>query len=145
MRPYRLHWPAIVVAMIASFLFEAGWYSYFMTPWLIGVGRTSEWMHEYSGMMPPVQYAIAMLCSLIAAAVLSLAIQVSGEQTLLRGIKVGAVLWLGFIATSWATEYAFEVRSLEIFAINTGAWLANLVIMGAIVGAWRGQPAPLAP
>jgi len=40
MRPIRLYWPALVVAMLASFLFEAGWFSFFLKPWLAGIDRT---------------------------------------------------------------------------------------------------------
>jgi hypothetical protein len=107
-----------------------------MKEWLAGIGRTMEWLVA-SGMNQALQYAVAILCAIIAAAVLSICIQASGEQTVLRGIFCGAIIWFGFIATSWATEYIFEVRSLKIYAINAGFWLFDLILMGAIVGAWR--------
>jgi ABC-type thiamin/hydroxymethylpyrimidine transport system permease subunit len=88
---------------------------------------------------PVMQYGTAMLCSLIAATVLSIAIQVSGEQTVKRGIVCAAVLWLGFVATSWAKEYIFEVRTLQIYGINAGYALLDMMPMGAIVGGWRGK------
>jgi Protein of unknown function (DUF1761) len=138
MRSFRIHWPAIVVAMIASFLFEAAWYSYFIAPWLVGIGRTVEQLRA-TGMNPAVQYATAMLSSFIAAAVLSIAIQATGSQTVKRGIVCGAVIWFGFVATGWATEYVFEVRSLQIYAINVGYSLIDLMLMGAIVGGWKGK------
>jgi Protein of unknown function (DUF1761) len=137
----RLNWVAILVAAIASFIFEALWYSLFMKEWLAGIGRTMEWLVA-SGMNPAVQYAVAILCAIIAAAVLSICIQASGEQTFRRGILCGAIIWLGFIATSWATEYIFEVRSLQIYAINAGFWLFDLMLIGAIVGAWKKKYSP---
>jgi hypothetical protein len=132
----RLNWIAILVAAIASFLFEALWYSIFMKEWLLGIGRTMEWLSS-SGMNPSIQYAVAILCAVIVAAVLSICIQVSGEQTVIRGILCAATIWFGFIATNLATEYIFEVRTLQIYAINAGFSLINLVLMGAIVGAWK--------
>jgi Protein of unknown function (DUF1761) len=89
--------------------------------------------------MVPVQFATALLCSVIAAVVLSIAIQASGAQTVKRGIVCGAVLWLGFVATSWAQEYVFELRSMQIYAINTGFQLINMMVVGAIVGGWKGK------
>jgi hypothetical protein len=86
-----------------------------------------------------VQFAVALICSAIAAAVLSIAIQASGPQTVKRGIVCGAVLWLGFVATSWAQEYVFELRSIQIYAINTGFQLIDLMLVGAIVGGWKGK------
>ncbi len=37
----RLNWVAILVAAIASFLFEALWFSVFMKEWLNGIG--AQW------------------------------------------------------------------------------------------------------
>ena len=66
----RLNWVAILVAAIASFIFEALWFSVFMNEWLAGIGRTREWLTTATGITPAVQYAVAILCSIIAAAVL---------------------------------------------------------------------------
>ncbi len=132
----RLNWVAILVAAIASFLFEALWYSVFMNEWLSGIGRTREWLMS-SGMSPALQYAVAILCAVIMATVLSICIQVSGEHSARRGILAGALVWIGFVATTWATEYIFEVRTLKIYAVNAGFWLFDLILIGAIVGAWK--------
>jgi hypothetical protein len=132
----RLNWVAILVAAIASFLFEALWFSVFMKEWLSGIGRTMEWLVA-TGINPAIQYAVAILCSVIVATVLSICIQASGELTARRGVIVAAVIWFGFIATGWAKEYIFEVRTLQIYAINTGYALIDLMLIGAIVGAWK--------
>jgi hypothetical protein len=141
MSTIRLNWVAILIAAIVSFLFEALWFSVFLNEWIAGIGRTREWLMS-SGMSPALQYGVAILCAVIAAAVLSICIQASGEHSARRGILVGAIVWLGFIATSWATEYIFEVRTLQIYAINAGFWLLDLVLMGAIVGAWKKKHEP---
>jgi hypothetical protein len=124
MRPIRLYWPALV----------------FMNSWLAGIGRTMEWLMSQPHITAPLQYGVALLCSFVTAAVLSVSIQASGEQTLFRGIKVGAVVWLGFVATTFAKDYIFEIRPLSLYAINAGYCLIDLVLMGAIVGAWKGKP-----
>jgi len=139
LRPIRLHWPALVIAMLASFLFDAAWFSFFLKAWLAGIGRTMEWLMSQPHITPPIQYAVALLSSFVTATILSVSIQASGEQTLLRGIKVGAILWFGFIATTLATNYIFEIRPLSLYAINTGYSLVDLMLMGAIVGAWKGK------
>jgi hypothetical protein len=71
------------------------------------------------------------------AAALSCVTQLTGPQTAFRGIKVAALLWLGFELTAWSTEYAFEVRPLSLLGINAGCWLIAMVLMGGIVGAWE--------
>ena len=137
----RLNWVAILVAAIVSFLFEAFWFSLFMNQWLTGIGRTHEWLLS-SGMSPALQYAVAILCSIIAAAVLSIIIQATGEHTARRGVLCAVLIWVGFIATSWAKEYIFEVRTLQIYLVNTVYALIDLMIIGAIVGAWKKKPTP---
>jgi len=42
MKDIKLNWVAILVAAIASFLFEALWFSVFMNQWLTGIGRTKS-------------------------------------------------------------------------------------------------------
>ena len=137
----RLNWIAILVAAIAAFIFEALWFSVFMKEWLAGIGRTMEWLVA-SGLNPSIQYAVAILCSIVTATVLSICIQASGKQTAARGVLCAVVLWAGFIVTSWAKAYIFEVRGFEIYFIYTGYYLIELVLMGAIVGAWKKKLEP---
>ncbi|HUX28229.1 MAG TPA: DUF1761 domain-containing protein [Terracidiphilus sp.] len=127
---------AILVAAIACFLLAAAWYSYFMQPWLDGIGRTREWLLA-TGVSPALQYATSLLAAFLIAMVISGITQYTGPQTAFRGVKVAGVLWMGLVLTTWATEYAFEVRPFSLFAINAGFWLLGMCLMGAIVGVWR--------
>ena len=138
----RQNYLAIVVAAVACFLFEAAWYSFFLQAWLDGIGRTQAWLMS-QGVNPALQYGTALISAALIAAAISCVTQLTGPQTALRGMKTAALLWLGFVLTTWATEYVFEVRTYALFAINTGFWLIGMVVMGAIVGAWKkksGEP-----
>jgi hypothetical protein len=132
----RQNYLAILVAAIACFLLEAGWYSYFMQAWLDGIGRTMAWL-EHSGVNPAFQYGTALISAAVMATAISCVTQLTGPQTALRGIKVGALLWLGFELTALSTEYVFEVRPWSLLGINAGFWLIGMMLMGAIVGAWK--------
>ncbi|WP_263351182.1 DUF1761 domain-containing protein [Acidicapsa acidisoli] len=133
----RQNYWAIIVAAIACFLFEAGWYTIFMQQWLEGIGRTRQWLESAAGYNPAFQYGTALVAAAMIAAVISRITQSTGPQTALRGIKVAAMLWVGFVLTTWATEYVFEVRTLKLLGINAGFWLLGMMLMGAIVGAWK--------
>ncbi len=137
--PVKLNWIAILVAALACFFFEAIWFSLFMIPWLEGVGRTHEYLTTVATITPGTQYVTAFLCSVIAATVLSVLTQITGPQTTKRGILIAVLVWVGFVATTWAKEYVFEARTLEIYAINAGNSLLGLVILGAITGAWKAK------
>jgi hypothetical protein len=47
------------------------------------------------------------------------------------------MLWAGCVLTTIAMEYVFEVRTYAIFSINAGFWLIGMMLMGAVVGAWK--------
>ncbi len=128
---------SIVVAAIVCFLLEAGWYTVFMQPWLDGIGRSREWLMSAAGYHPALQYGTAFLSAVVMAGAISCLTQLTGPQTAIRGIKAGALLWFGFVLTTWSTEYVFEVRPLSLLGINAGFWLIGMTLMGAIVGAWK--------
>jgi hypothetical protein len=132
----RQNFLANLVAAIAAFLIEAGWYSYFQQAWLAGLGRTREWL-QASGLNPALQYGAALAAAFVMATALSWAIQATGLQTVFRGIKVAVLLWIGIVVTSFASEFVFEVRTWTFFGITIGFWLIGMIAMGAIVGAWR--------
>jgi hypothetical protein len=132
----RFHFPAIFVAAIACFLFEAVWYSLFLNAWIHGIGHNMEWL-EAQKVSFPLQAATALVSAALLAMAISAFTQLTGPQTALRGMRIAIALWLGCVLTTYATEYVFEVRSYSIFAINTGFWLVGMVLMGAIVGAWK--------
>jgi hypothetical protein len=132
----RQNYLAITLAAVACFLLEAAWYSFFMQAWLDGIGHTREWLTS-TGVNPALQYGTALLSAALIATAISCVTQLTGPQTALRGIKAAVLLWLGCVLTTWATEYVFEVRTYRLFAINTGFWLLGMILMGAIVGAWK--------
>lgn len=132
----RQNYFAILVAAIACFLLEALWYSVFLNPWLKGIGRTMDWLTA-QGVSFPLQCATALVSAAVLATAISAFTQRTGAQTAWRGVKIAAALWAGCVLTTYATEYVFEVRSYAIFSINTGFWLLGMMLMGAIVGAWK--------
>jgi hypothetical protein len=132
----RQNYLANVVAGIACFTFEGVWYSTFLDTWLKGTDRNRQWLVS-SGMNPYIQWGTALVMAALMATAISCVIQLTGEQTALRGIKVAALLWVGFELTAKATEYIFEVRPISLFLVNAGYWLFGMMLMGAIVGAWK--------
>ena len=132
----RQNYWAILVAAVASFLFEALWYSLFLDTWLSGIGRTRQSLIS-TGLSPELQYVTALVAAAVMAAGISCLTQVTGAQTAGRGVKVGALLWVGLVLPVWTTEYIFEVRPLSLFGVNAGFWLLSMMLMGAIVGGWR--------
>jgi hypothetical protein len=95
-----------------------------------------QWLVS-TGMKPAIQYATALVMAALMATAISCVTQLTGKQTALRGIKVAALLWTGFVLTTWSTEYIFEVRPVSLYLVNAGYWLLGMMLMGAIVGGWK--------
>jgi hypothetical protein len=127
---------AILVAAIANFLMQAAWYTLFMQTWLNGIGHSMAWL-ESQGINPAIEYGTALVCAALMATAISCVTQLTGPQTALRGIRAGVLLWLGFVFTTMATGYIFEVRPISSFAVDAGFWLLGMSVMGAIVGGWK--------
>jgi uncharacterized membrane protein YjjP (DUF1212 family) len=136
-RRIRQNYMAIFTAAMICFVLEAIWYGVFMERWIAGVGSCSGWLMRTPSISPVRQYVTAVVAELVMAAAISCVTQLSGPQTVLRGIKAAVLLWLGFVATTWATQYGFELRPFNQLAINCGFWLLGMVVMGAIVGGWK--------
>ncbi len=132
----RHNYVAILVAAIACFLLEAGWYSSFYMIWLNGIGRTEDWLRQYSP-NKALQFGTALVCTAVVAATLSWVIQRTGRHTFFRGIMVGAALGIGMVLPIFGLEYIFEVRTWGLLAVNAGFWVVGMMLMGAIVGAWK--------
>jgi hypothetical protein len=131
----RQNYWAILVATLASFVIAATWYTVFLQPWLRGISRTMAAL-KATGVPEWAPYLVALVMAGMMAAAISCVTQLTGPQTAARGIRVGFLLWLGFVFTSLATEYAYEVRP-RLFAINAGYWLLSMMVMGFIVGGWK--------
>jgi Protein of unknown function (DUF1761) len=58
-----------------------------------------------------------------------------GQVTLRNGVISAVFLWLGFVVTTLAVNYAFGGRGIKLAAIDAGHWLVVLVVEGAVIGA----------
>ena len=58
-----------------------------------------------------------------------------------RKSSVGLALWLwfGFSAMMWVGAIMWEKTPWQIAAIHSGDWLLKIILIAAIIGAWRGK------
>ena len=126
---------AVIVAAIAQIVIGTVWYlpQLFGKQWAAATGR------EINTGPNPMLYVIAIIGSLVSAYVLALVLEVvmqaRGPVSLVDGIAIGLIAWLGFIATTQAVGGAFEGRSWTLFGINAGNSALSYAVMGAIIAA----------
>jgi len=135
----KMSYIAVIVAASVNWVLGAIWFAVFATPWLVGIGKSrADLMHRGS---PALDYLLVFVSNLALAWALAWLIAVTGRPTMARGVGLAALLWLGFVGSTMATEHVFEGRSIQSLAITAGYPLAGMLIMGAILGHWTGRSA----
>jgi hypothetical protein len=86
-------------------------------------------------------FILTFLFNLLIAFVLAQVCIWRNANTAARGAAVGAILWLGIVGPIVSTTYMYEMRSVQLFAINEFYPLVGLCLMGAILGAWKKKSA----
>jgi hypothetical protein len=135
-----MNYLAVVIAAIAAWLAGAAWYTVFAKPWVAAQGLTTEEFQARRAAMrgSPASYApfiIAFLAELVMAWMLAGILGHLGVITLRYGLLSAAFVWLGFVLTTMAVNYAFGSRGLKLYAIDAGHWLLVLMVEGAVLGA----------
>ncbi|MCY3851717.1 MAG: DUF1761 domain-containing protein [Acidimicrobiaceae bacterium] len=132
-----LNYWAILVAVLFNQVLGAAWYTFWAKPWMADVGLTDDDMEAMKG--TPRQwypYVIAVVAALVFTTGLALLVQGLEAEGAVEGLGLGVLAAVGFIFTSNAINYAFEGRSLRLFAINGGYPLISYSAIGILLASW---------
>ncbi len=121
---------AVVVAGVAHMLVGLAWYSkrLFGDSW---VALTHASLEPAVRWMP-----FAAVGHLTIAFVLAVLIRFAGGPTLLAGVAVALLAWIGFVVTLELGELVWEKIPFRLFLIRGGEHLVALSAAGAILGVW---------
>ena len=128
----------VLVAAIAAFALGALWYSpvLFGRAWVRAHGYTEEKIAQMRASAGRA-YAVSFACYLVMAAALSILIGRMDVTMLRGGVKLGAILGIGFAAPIGLTANVFSEKRLPAWAIDAAYQIAYLILMGVILVAWR--------
>lgn len=138
-----INYLAVFVAAVAAWIMGAIWYSVFSKAWVAAQGKTMEGVKreqaakagQPAAFLP---FVIVFISNLIMAAVLYGIMKHVGPFTIRAGLISGALCWFGFVVTAITANYAFQGRKSMLTVIDSGHWLAALLVIGAILGAFGG-------
>jgi Protein of unknown function (DUF1761) len=131
----RTNYPAVVVAAVAYWALGGIWYGVlFNKPWMALEHISVEQAQSVSPVIP---YIVSFLLELLIAYSLAQLCIWRNANTVGRGASIGVLVWIGFVGPIAFMTYMFEMRPRLLFAINEFYPLAGLVLMGAILGAWK--------
>jgi surface polysaccharide O-acyltransferase-like enzyme len=135
----KTNYLAVVVAAIAYWVLGAVWYgALFAKQWMALEHMTEEQAKSMNRVLP---YIISFVLSILIAYVLAQIIHWRNANTASLGAAVGVILWVGIVGPITFTTYMHEMRPKSLFAINEFYPLAGLILMGAILGAWKKKAA----
>ena len=132
---------AVLVCALATMVVGFLWYSplLFANPWMKLMGYDPNDKAKIAEMQKSAgpSYFMSLIASILAAFVLGKLIAVAGFWTAIDGLKIGLVVWLGFVTTVQFTNALFSRQPFRLYMINTGYQFVCYAAMGAILGAWR--------
>jgi len=132
-----VNYVAVLCAAVAAWIAGAIWYTALGTQWKAALGQSeAEIQTQAKGKVPVGPMVITFVAELIMTLLLAGLIGHLGPITIRAGAVTGALCWLGFVATTIAVNNAYPGRKVALTLIDSGHWLAVLLIQGAIIGAF---------
>jgi len=124
---------AVLVAAIAAYLAGAIYYGWMGKTWMKAARINPE-----DAKMSPVLMITGFACELVMAWVMAGVIGHLGEGqvTIRNGMISGALLWLGFMATTLTINQRYQGFGWNLTIIDSIHWLIVALIMGGIIGAF---------
>ena len=130
----KLNYWAVIVAAAVAFVGSSVWYVVFGNE----LARVSPVFAELQAQKPAAGRMIAVFAgSLVLSFVVAYLIGLKEDVTWMGAVGIGCLLWLGLSAVQWMSSMVWEKVPLTMAAIHAGNWLMKLVVISAIVGAWR--------
>ena len=132
-----INYIAVVVAIVVNMALGAAWYSplLFAKPWMAANDLTEESISEAGSATKG--YIVAVIASIVIAFAIALFAKASGVDTAVEGLLLGLAAGLGFVATTFAANYIFESRPLNLYLINAGYPVVSFTLIGLLIGAWQ--------
>jgi Protein of unknown function (DUF1761) len=128
---------AVLVAGALGFGLGGVWYRLLAEPWKAAHKFTAEQIRAHHGTgASPTPLIIAFVADLVMAWMLAGLMGHLGAISVKNGLIAAFFVWLGFVITTLAVNNTFGMRSPKLIMIDGGHWLAALLLMGAVIGAW---------
>ena len=134
----HIHWLPVIGSAVAVFAIGALWYSpaLFGKAWVKAHGHTPEKIEAMRASMGRA-YGVSFVCYVVMAIAMAILIKRMDVFYVRGGVKLGALVGVGFAATIGLTANMFSEKPLATWLIDAGYQIVYLMVMGAILVAWR--------
>ena len=129
---------AVLCSAVVSWGFGALWYSPVLLgkKWQRELDFTDEYLQKAN---MPLIFGTRFLLMLFMAIGMSFLINIHGENSIdwIEGMLHGLYMAVFFVAMGTGINYLYQRKTIKLFIIDATYLTAILMIMGAIIGAWR--------
>jgi uncharacterized protein DUF1761 len=141
-----LNWLAVIACVVASFAVGFVYFSpkVFFNTWWKALGNkdqpdmnTAEGKAAMSMVWVATTLGSIVLALGMAFVVPVMAGAMTGGVNALNGALTGLMLWIPFVGATSISNRMFAGHGLKVWAIEGGNHLLVMLLMGAILGAWR--------
>ncbi len=132
-----INWLAVVAATIFAMAFGMLYYMPFAVgnAWMDALGTTVEEINARGGQVRA--FAVAIIGALVSVTAVAILVQLTGADTFIGGLVIGALAAVGLVVAPMATAYIFEGRPLKLYIINTAENSASLIVIALILTLWQ--------
>jgi Protein of unknown function (DUF1761) len=131
-----INWLAVLVTGVVYMALGFIWYSMrvFGKPWSTMIGMTEEDMRRGAN---PRLFVLTFVLALVTGVVLAVVVRSVGATTAFGGFKAGLLVAVGFVLTTFGSEYIFSRRPFKLYLITAGYQAVAIVINAVILAVWH--------
>jgi hypothetical protein len=135
----RINWAAVSVAALATFMLGGVWYqALFGRLWVKLHGFAPEQVAAMKAARPPAVFFGGMIAAyLVLAVVVALIVVEFDLRGAPAGLVLGLLLWLGPTSAVAFTGWLASEKPIGTFWIDASYQFIYMLMMGAILAAWR--------
>jgi len=131
-----INYIAVIIATLAGFGLGAVWYMVLGGAWMRALGKTKDQFDRGEGAAKALPFVISLVALFLMAWMLAGLMGHLGDVTVRGGAISGLFVWVGFVITTMGANHAFSGAKPMLTLIDGGHWLAVLLVMGAVIGAF---------
>ena len=131
-----INYLGVAVSTFASYVLGFVWYHWaiFGEAWASALGLTKDEADNTEGLGGA--FILSLISGLIKSLFIALLISVTNQLGAINGALLGALAAVAFTATSLGYYNGFARISSKLTLINSGHSIAELALIGAIIGAF---------
>ena len=131
-----INYLAVLVCSVVPMLIGFIWYGpLFGKAWMAAVGKTEEEIKK--DFNPAKTYGLTVVTNFVVAYVLARIMGYAGASTIVDGLMIALLCWLGFTAGTFYINDLFERKPSGLLLINIFYHLVVVLVYSVILSVWK--------